>query len=158
MGIRHDYAINGKISAFVASGTGVLDRDWRKKKLQKWRLFLHFDVTTRLFDNAIGTITTKEHMFQFLVLKRNVQNVAAHFAFKTFVTVFIILSPRLDKDTLLSGAKPEGQYTSPLLSWIDFCMISKKRILYPGFKINEIVCPSKGILRTWHMDLPWGHW
>ena len=49
-----------------------------EKFLQKWRWF--FVVATRLSCKTMCTVTTKQHKCQFLVLKRNIQNVAAGFA------------------------------------------------------------------------------
>ena len=56
-----------------------------EKFLQKWRWFFFFVVTTRLSCKTMGTVTAKQHNCRFLVLKRNIQNVAASFALFTVV-------------------------------------------------------------------------
>ena len=64
--------------------------DGRRKPFIK-REFFFFVATTRLFDETKCVITTKQHECRFLVLKTNIQNVAARFALKTFGTAFIIV-------------------------------------------------------------------
>ena len=59
--------------------------------LWKWRLISFFVITNRLFEKTIRTITAKQQ-FLFLLPERSVQNVATRFAFKTFITTFIIFS------------------------------------------------------------------
>ena len=51
-----------------------------EKFLQKWRWFFFFVVATRLSCKTMCTVTAKQHNCRFLVLKRNIQNVAAGFA------------------------------------------------------------------------------
>ena len=59
---------------------------WLAEKLpQKWRWFFFFVVTTRLSCEAMCTVTAKQNNCRFLVLKRNIQNVAASFALSTVV-------------------------------------------------------------------------
>ena len=53
--------------------------------LQKWRWLFFLVVTTRLFCETMCTVTAKQHNCRFLVLKRNIQNVAASFALFTVV-------------------------------------------------------------------------
>ena len=50
--------------------------DWRRK----WSWFFFFAVATRLFCKTMCTVTAKQHNCQFLVLRRNFQNVTAGFA------------------------------------------------------------------------------
>ena len=103
-------------------------------------------------------MTAKQNNCQFLVLKRNIQNVAARSAWQTFVTAFIINFPCMDKETLLFHQYFPGEKASPILSWIYFCVSSKVFIPLSHFMKNELVCSSKGILRTWHVDVHWKHW
>ena len=56
-----------------------------EKILQKWRWFFIFVVATPLVCKTLCTVTTKQHICRFLVLKRNFQNVAASFALFTVV-------------------------------------------------------------------------
>ena len=53
---------------------------WLAKELfQKWRCIFFFVVATRLFCKTLCTVTAKQHNCRFLVLKRNIQTVAAGF-------------------------------------------------------------------------------
>ena len=54
-----------------------------EKFFQKWRWFFFFVVATHLSCKTMGTVTAKLHNCRFLVLKRNIQNVAAGFALFT---------------------------------------------------------------------------
>ena len=54
-----------------------------EKFLQKWRW--SFVVATRLSCKAMCSITAKQHKCRFLILKRNIQNVATGFALFTVV-------------------------------------------------------------------------
>ena len=54
-----------------------------EKFLQKWRWFFFFVVATRLLCKTMCTVTSKQHNCQFLVLKRNIENVAAGFGLFT---------------------------------------------------------------------------
>ena len=56
-----------------------------EKFLQKWRWFFCFVVATRLSCKTMCTVTAKQHNCRLLVLKRNIQNVAASFALFTVV-------------------------------------------------------------------------
>ena len=59
---------------------------WLSEKfLQIWRWFFFFVLATRLSCKTLCTVTAKQHSFRFLVLKRNIQNVAASFALITVV-------------------------------------------------------------------------
>ena len=71
--------------------------------LQMRRWFFVLVVTARRFDKAICTITPKQHKCTVSFLKRKIQNVAARFAVKIFVTASIILFACMDIDTLLIG-------------------------------------------------------
>ena len=53
--------------------------------LQKWGWIFFFVIAIRLSCGKMCTITVKQHICQFLVLKRNIQNVAADFALFTVV-------------------------------------------------------------------------
>ena len=54
-------------------------------KMEKWRWLFFFVVATRLFCKIMFTVAAKQHNCRFLVLKRNIQNVAAGFALFTVV-------------------------------------------------------------------------
>ena len=56
-----------------------------KNFLQKRRWFFLFVVAYTLFCKTMSTVTTKQHICRFLILKRNIQNVAAGFALFTVV-------------------------------------------------------------------------
>ena len=100
MGSRHIHAINGMTFAFFGTCSHVIDCDWRKNFFKKEIVF-HFVVMTCLSDKAIRAITAKQHIRRYLVLERNIQNLAARLALKTFLTAFIILFPCMDIDKLL---------------------------------------------------------
>ena len=56
-----------------------------EKIIQKCRWFSFFVVGTRLSCKTMCAVTAKQHKVRFLVLKRNIQNVAAGFALFTVV-------------------------------------------------------------------------
>ena len=56
-----------------------------EKFLQKRKWFFFFAVATTLFCKIMSAVTTKQHNCRFLVLKSNIQNVAAGFAIFTVV-------------------------------------------------------------------------
>ena len=56
-----------------------------EKFFQTWRWFSFFVVATRLSWKTMCTVTAKHYICRFLVLKRNIQNVAAGFALFTVV-------------------------------------------------------------------------
>ena len=56
-----------------------------EKFLQKKRWFFFSVFATRVSYRTMGTVTAKQHNCQFLLLKRNIQNVAARFALFTVV-------------------------------------------------------------------------
>ena len=101
VGSRHVYAITGKVFAFSWYKL-VCGRLWLVGKfLQKRRKFFIIGVNTRLLYKAICTSTSKQHICWLLVPKRNLQNVAARFTLEIIVTVFIIIFPRINIDTIL---------------------------------------------------------
>ena len=77
----------GLILDFFGSGSDALGCDWRRSFIKNgdglWLFFLV--VTTCLSCETKCTVTTKQHNCRFLVLKRNIQNVAAGFALFTIV-------------------------------------------------------------------------
>ena len=56
-----------------------------EKFLQKWKWFSFFVVATRFSCKTLCTATAKQHNCRILVLKKNIQNVAAGFALFTVV-------------------------------------------------------------------------
>ena len=58
-----------------------------EKFFQKWRWLLFLVVATRLSCKKTCTVAAKQHNCRFLVLKRNIQNVAAGFALFTVVEI-----------------------------------------------------------------------
>ena len=83
MGCRHNYTKNGITSAFFGSGSDVLGSDWRRNFFKNGDGF--FVVATRPFWKTMCTVTAKQINWRLLVLKRNIQNVAAGFALFTVV-------------------------------------------------------------------------
>ena len=51
----------------------------------RWRRLSFFVIATRLSCKTISTLTVKQHNCRFLVLKKNIQKVAAGFALFTVV-------------------------------------------------------------------------
>ena len=65
---------------------------WSAEKiLQKWRWFFFFVVATRPSCKTMRTVTAKQHNCRFLVLKKNIQNVAASFALFTVVKTSLFI-------------------------------------------------------------------
>ena len=85
MGCRHDYTINGITSTFFCFRLGCAWLGLAEKFFQKWRWLFFFVVATRLSCKTMCTITAKQNNCPFLVLIRNIQNVAAGFALFTVV-------------------------------------------------------------------------
>ena len=76
------FSVEGRVSLTLIS----------REVSSKNGIFCLFVVTTRVFEKALCT-TTKSQNCGVLVLESNVQNLAAHFALKTFGTSFIIFFP-----------------------------------------------------------------
>ena len=81
MGCRHDYAINRITSAFSVQVRMSLVVTGEKNSSKKEMVFLFRSLSCK----TMCIITAKQQKCRFLVLKRNIQNVAAGFALFTVV-------------------------------------------------------------------------
>ena len=92
MGSLHKYDFFGKTFAFLLQvRVYLIVNDGENASKKEMDFF--FVATTPFFDKAICAITDKQHNCRFLIFKLIVQNMAVLSAFKTFVTVFIIIFP-----------------------------------------------------------------
>ena len=81
MGCRQEFVLNGNV-AFFGSSSVVLDCDFRKDFFENGDGFLFRSSDLTL---AKQCLPAKQHNCVFLVLKKNIQNVAAAFALFTVV-------------------------------------------------------------------------
>ena len=91
MRCRHDYAINGKTSAFFGSGSDVLGCEWRRNFIPKGDGFSFSQSRLVPLAKKMCTITAKQNNCRFLVHKRNIQNVAAGFGLFTVKKIIVPL-------------------------------------------------------------------
>ena len=160
MGSWHVCAINEMVFAFSGTGSGVADGDW-------WRKFLKY-ADSFLFSSSRLVFLTKQHVpsppnniihnFWLLLLKKTFQNVAERSGLQEFVTVFIIFFPCMDIDTLLWQAEPTRPLHLSKKSLIWFLKLFKKINSFTRLQEKRGCCPLKRILRTWHLEVNWGHW
>ena len=123
---RHTVVPNGLGFVF---GSRLADCDWLRNLFKK-------DSFSILFDKAICAITAKQQNCQFLVPKGNVQNKAARFALKTFVTALTNLFPSVDTNTLLSWTVPFRTKDTSNNVLISLCLFKES-------KKNPLVIPQK---------------
>ena len=123
------------------SGSGVLECDWRSKFLKKKRWFVFFVIVTRLFCNAVCTVSTKQHYSRFLALKRIIQNVTVGSALFTAVKTRRFLGRKVN-----TIAFPHlEQCTCPLVSCTLFSTpnsSSRKMVVQKLFSWRRQQAPS----------------
>ena len=71
--------------------------NWLAERFLQKRRWFFFVVATRVFCKTMCTVTTKQHKCPFLVLKGNVQNVAASFALFTVVEASCFIGWNVNK-------------------------------------------------------------
>ena len=108
--------------------------------LQKWRWFSFFVIATRLSGKAMCSITAKQHNCRFLVLKRNIQNVAAGFALLTVVetsrfigwkvnTLFVSTCGTIHISDNLSHFVVHTQFFLSIFGWLKWDFIEQSFVV-----------------------------
>ena len=101
------------------------------KVLQKWIWVSFFIVATHLFCKAMCTITTKQHKFWFLFLKRDIKHVRA--GFTLFTVVKTRISTGLKVNTLFVGKFWTKCISINISNWF-FCLF---KFINPIAKLQQ---------------------
>ena len=141
-----------------------------EKFLQKWRWFFFFVVATRLSCKTMCTVTAKPHNCRFLVLKTNIQNLAAASALFTLVetsgffdwnvnTLFIYTFWSIHICNSLLYFVVHTQFFLYLVDWngaiTDNCLLGTKFIFFLAKKKRVL---SVFVVLTCSCNMNWTFW
>ena len=140
MGKEQVYSIFGFNLVFLCGWLWLAE-----KFLQKRRWFSFFVVTTRLSCKTMCTITAKQHNCRFLVLKWNIQNMAAAFALFTVVETSRFISCNVN--TLFNSTCWTIHISDSLLYFVVHTQFFLYLVDWNG-TISKIVCRVTSFLAT----------
>ena len=153
-GSRHDYAKNGKISAFFCFKCWCASLSLVEHVLQKGRLISFFVVATHFSCRTLCTMTNKQHNCQFLVLNRKIQHVKAGFE------LLLVVETRIFNDWKMNTLFIRACWTIHISNNTLSCFFRVCQNTYPLTKLQEkrICLFFKTIKAHLTHGLLWAHW